>query len=77
MVNAQKANDDKLAMQYYEQKQYDKAAVYFDKLYDKLPDAYYTYYFKVWLDCSIFWLTNITARRMDGFADNKTWWGLY
>ena len=38
--------DDKLAMQFYEQKQYDKAVVYFDKLYDKLPDAYYNYYFK-------------------------------
>ncbi|MBI3520249.1 MAG: tetratricopeptide repeat protein [Bacteroidetes bacterium] len=46
VVHAQKITDDKLAMQYYEQKQYDKAVVYFEKLYDKLPDAYYTYYFK-------------------------------
>lgn len=42
--------DDKLAIQFYEQKQYDKAVVYFDKLYDKLPDAYYTYYFKCLLE---------------------------
>ena len=45
-VRAQKNVDDKLAMQYYEQKQFDKAAAYFEKLYDKQPDAYFTYYFK-------------------------------
>ena len=33
-------------MQFYDQKEYDKAVVYFDKLYDKIPDAYYTYYYK-------------------------------
>lgn len=44
--HAQKNNDDKLAMQFYDQKEYDKAVVYFDKLYDKIPDAYYTYYYK-------------------------------
>ena len=33
-------------MQFYDQKQYDKAIVYFEKLYDKLPDAYFIYYFK-------------------------------
>ncbi len=43
---AQKNTDDKLAMQFYEQKEYEKAAVYFDKLYDKTPDAYFTYYYK-------------------------------
>ena len=50
IVKAQKTFDDKLAMQYYDQKQFDKAIVYFDKLYDKLPDAYYTYYFKCLLE---------------------------
>ena len=45
-IKAQKTTDDKLATQFYEQKQYDKAVVYFEKLYDKLPDAYFTYYFK-------------------------------
>lgn len=43
---AQKITDDKLAMQFYEQKQYDKAASYFDNLYNKNPDAYFTYYYK-------------------------------
>lgn len=43
---AQRNNDEALAMQFYERKEYDKAADYFDKLYDKNPDAYYTYYYK-------------------------------
>jgi len=35
---AQKNNDDKLALQYLEQKEYEKANVYLEKLYDKSPD---------------------------------------
>ena len=42
---AQKGNDDQLAMYYYERKEYDKAVSYFEKIYDKNPDAYYTYYY--------------------------------
>lgn len=49
-IKAQKNNDDQLAMQYYDHKEFDKAAVYFDKLYDKLPDAYFTYYYKCLLE---------------------------
>ena len=45
-IKAQKNNDEQLAMQYYDRKEFDKAIMYFDKLYDKLPDAYYLYYFK-------------------------------
>ncbi|MDF2449884.1 MAG: Tetratricopeptide 2 repeat-containing protein [Bacteroidota bacterium] len=44
-LSAQKATDERLAMQYYNEKQYDKAIVYYEKLYDKLPDAYFVYYF--------------------------------
>lgn len=33
-------------MQYYERKEFDKAVVYFEKLYDKNPNAYFTHYFK-------------------------------
>jgi tetratricopeptide (TPR) repeat protein len=44
-LKAQKNMDDKLAMQFYDQKQFDKAASYFEKLYDKQPDAYFTYYY--------------------------------
>ncbi len=47
---AQKNNDEQLAMQYYERKEFDKAVVYFDKLYDKVPDAYYTYYYNCLLE---------------------------
>jgi tetratricopeptide (TPR) repeat protein len=45
-AEAQKGNDDQLAQYYYERKEYDKAVVYFDKLYDKAPDTYYANYFK-------------------------------
>jgi len=46
--------DDKLAMQFYEQKQYDKAVSYFEKLYDKQPDAYFNYYFKCLIETKDF-----------------------
>ncbi len=49
-IKAQKNNDEQLAMQYYERKEFDKAVVYFDKLYDKLPDAYFTYYYTCLLE---------------------------
>ncbi len=39
-------NFDKLALQYFEQKEYDKANVYFEDLYDKNPDNWYYYYYK-------------------------------
>lgn len=45
-MTAQKNTDEKLAMQFYEQKDFAKALAYFDKLYDKNPDAYFTYYYK-------------------------------
>lgn len=45
-MTAQKNTDEKLAMQFYEQKDYVKAIAYFDKLYDKNPDAYFSYYYK-------------------------------
>ncbi len=47
---AQKGNDDQLATYYYERKEYDKAAVYYEKIYDKNPDAYYAYYYKCLLE---------------------------
>ncbi|MCE3229529.1 MAG: repeat-containing protein [Bacteroidetes bacterium] len=39
-------NNEKLALQYYEQKEFDKANVYFEDLYDNYPDIWYTYYYK-------------------------------
>jgi tetratricopeptide (TPR) repeat protein len=41
----QKNNDDKLALQYLETKEYEKANVYLEKLYDKFPDQWYSYYY--------------------------------
>ena len=39
-------NFDKLALQYFEQKEYEKANVYFEDLYDKNTDNWYYYYYK-------------------------------
>jgi tetratricopeptide (TPR) repeat protein len=39
-------NHDKLALQYFELKDYEKANEYFADLYDNNPEAWYTYYFK-------------------------------
>lgn len=47
---AQRNIDDKLAIQFYEQKQYDKAITYFDKLFDKLPDVYFNYYYNALIE---------------------------
>lgn len=37
---------DKMAMYYYEQKEFDKANVYFEELYDQNPFAWYNYYYR-------------------------------
>ncbi len=39
-------NYDKLALQYFDQKEFEKANVYFEDLYDKNPDNWFYYYFK-------------------------------
>lgn len=38
------STNDQLALQYYNDKEYDKAIVYYEKLYDKNPYSYYEYY---------------------------------
>ncbi|HRD37150.1 MAG TPA: tetratricopeptide repeat protein [Bacteroidia bacterium] len=43
--HAQKNADDKFAMLYLDKKEYEKANVYLEKLYDKNPDQWYSYYF--------------------------------
>ncbi len=46
-IIAQKStNSDKLALQYFDQKEYEKANVYFENLYDKNPDIWFNYYYK-------------------------------
>lgn len=37
---------EKLAIQYYEQKEFEKANVYFDDLFDKNPPAWFNYYYR-------------------------------
>ncbi len=43
---SQKNNNEKLAIQYFEQKEYEKANVFFDDLFDKNADMWYAYYYK-------------------------------
>lgn len=43
---AQKNNNEKLALQYFEQKDFDKANTYFEDLYDKSPEMWFPYYYK-------------------------------
>jgi tetratricopeptide (TPR) repeat protein len=38
------STNDQLALQYYNDREYDKAIVYYEKLYDKNPYSYYEYY---------------------------------
>lgn len=71
-VNAQKNVDDKLAMQYYEQKQFDKAAAYFEKLYDKQPDAYFTYYFKCLIETKDYKTAEKITKRQIKHSDANT-----
>ena len=49
-VFAQTNTDEELANQYFSNKEYDKAAVYFEKLLDKYPSQ--PYYLKL-LDCFV------------------------
>lgn len=71
-VRAQKNVDDKLAMQYYEQKQFDKAAAYFEKLYDKQPDAYFTYYFKCLIETKDYKTAEKITKRQIKHSDGNT-----
>src|SRR5574343_1213571 len=45
LIVAQKTNDDKLALQFLEKKDYEKANVYLEKLFDKNPDMWYNHYY--------------------------------
>src|SRR6218665_686070 len=40
------ATSDKLAIQYYDQKEFEKANVYFEDLFDKNPEVWFSYYYK-------------------------------
>jgi tetratricopeptide (TPR) repeat protein len=71
-AQAQKTTDDKLAMQFYEQKQFDKAAVYFEKLYDKQPDVYFNYYFKCLLETKDYKTAEKITKRQIKHSDGKT-----
>ncbi|HWY11860.1 MAG TPA: tetratricopeptide repeat protein [Bacteroidia bacterium] len=44
-IFSQKNNEDKLALQYLDQKEYEKANTYFEKLFDKAPEQWFSYYY--------------------------------
>jgi tetratricopeptide (TPR) repeat protein len=73
IVKAQKSFDDKLAIQYYDQKQFDKAIVYFEKLYDKLPEAYYSYYFKCLLETKDYKIAEKITKKQIKRSDVNTY----
>jgi tetratricopeptide (TPR) repeat protein len=39
-------DNDRLALQYFDQKEYEKANLYFDDMFERSPDAIYSYYYK-------------------------------
>ncbi len=51
---AQKNTDEQLASQFFQSKEYDKAAIYYEKLFYKNPQLYYNPYFKCLLATSEF-----------------------
>ncbi|MES2679953.1 MAG: tetratricopeptide repeat protein [Bacteroidota bacterium] len=64
-------NSDKLAMQYYEQKDFEKANVYFEELYSASPDNWYNYYFKSLLGAREFSTAEkITKRQIKQYKNN-------
>ncbi len=72
-LQAQKNTDEKLAMQYYDQKQFDKAVVYFEKLYDKLPDNYYNFYFKCLVETKDFKQAEKITKKQLKKSDGNTY----
>ncbi len=44
--SSQTLTNEKLAIQYYEQKEFEKANIYFDELFNKSAEIWYTYYYK-------------------------------
>lgn len=59
----QTLNSDKLAMQYFDQKEYEKANTYFEELYDKNPDTWFVYYYKSLLGAKEFSKAEKVIRR--------------
>ncbi len=72
-ASAQKATDDKLAMQFYEQKQYDKAVIYFEKLYDRTPDTYFSFYFKCLIETKDYKTAEKITKRHIKHSDSNTY----
>jgi len=60
----QKKDYDKLAMQYFEQKEYEKANVYFESLFDGNPEAWHNYYFKSLLEVKDYYTAEKISKKL-------------
>lgn len=60
---AQKSTDEQLANQFFQNKEYDKASIYYERLYDKSPESFYTPYFKCLLVTNNFKKAEKIAKR--------------
>lgn len=72
---SQKNNDDKLAMQYYDNKEYEKANLYFEKLFDKNPSYWFTYYYNSLLSVKEFDRAEKICKKQ--IKNNPQYWSLY
>ena len=68
---AQKSTDEQLADQFFQAKEYSKAVIYYEKLYDKNPALYYTPYFRCLLATSDFKKAEkIAKKQLKSFPDD-------
>lgn len=67
-IFSQNNNDEALAYQFFNNQEYDKAVVYFEKLHQKNPVAYYLYYYKTLLHLKDYNKAEKTVKRQLKFA---------
>ena len=74
-TNAQKSTDEQLALQYYQAGEYDKALVYYEKLYNREPiNLYYKYYLNCLIQTKDFKKAEKTAKRqIKEFSEDLTY----
>jgi tetratricopeptide (TPR) repeat protein len=65
---AQNSTDEALGMQFYNNKEYDKAVVYLEKMFQKNPIAYYPYYYKSLIQLKDFNKAEKTVKRQMKYA---------
>lgn len=69
--------DAQLALQYFEQKEFEKANIYFENLYDKAPNQWYANYFKSLLAVKDFSKAEKITRRQLKNHREEVWYYVY